>query len=101
MAYRARLYPEDRHRIQIQLVRLGRSVLVAMPFEVLSEIGLRIKHAFPHAVVVSVANGYEGYLPLAYEYERGGYESTAETTHFEIGTADRLLQRVLTELASF
>ncbi|HET6484886.1 MAG TPA: hypothetical protein VFH83_00610 [Spirochaetia bacterium] len=101
LAYRARLYPEDHLRFQIQLLRLGQSVLVALPFEVLSEISLRIKRAFPNAVVVSVANGYEGYLPLAYEYERGGYEATAESTHVEIGTADRVLERVLTELATF
>lgn len=101
LAYRARLYPEDRHTVEVQLLRIGETVLVAMPFEVLSEISLKMKRAFPQSVLVSIANGYEGYLPFAYEYERGGYEASAESTHFEIGTADRLLDRVLAELKTF
>jgi len=100
-AYRARLYPEDRFTAQVQLVRIGETVLVCMPFEVLSEFSLRLKRAFPHAVVVSIANGYEGYLPFAYEFERGGYEVTPDTTHFETDTADRLLEKVLAELSAF
>jgi neutral ceramidase len=98
LAYRARMYPEDRHSLQIQLLRVGETVFVALPFEVLSEISLKMKRAFPQSVLVSIANGYQGYLPFAYEYERGGYEASADSTHFEIGTADRLLDRVLTEL---
>lgn len=101
LAYRAGLYPEDKHTVEVQLLRIGESVLVTMPFEVLSEISLKMKRAYPHSVLVSIANGYEGYLPFAYEYERGGYEASAESTHFEIGTADRLLDRVLAELKTF
>jgi neutral ceramidase len=101
LAYRARLYPEDRHTVEVQFLRIGETVLVAMPFEVLSEISLKMKRAFPQSVLVSIANGYEGYLPFAYEYERGGYEASADSTHFEIGTADRLLDKVLGELKTF
>jgi neutral ceramidase len=100
-AFRARLYPEDRYAIQAQLLRIGSTVLVALPFEVLAEVGLRLKRSFPETVLVSVANGYEGYLPFAYEYGRGGYEASAESTHFEVGTADRLVERLLEELRSF
>jgi len=101
LAYRARLYPEDRATLEVQLVRVGETVLVGMPFEVLSEISLKLKRAFPQSVLVSIANGYEGYLPLAYEYERGGYEATPDSTHFQIGTADRLLEKALGELKTF
>jgi hypothetical protein len=100
-AYRARLYPEDRFTVQVQFLRVGGVVLVCLPFEVLSEFAVRMKERFPHAVLVSIANGYEGYLPLAYEYERGGYEATADSTHFEIGTTDRLLEKVLAFLERF
>ena len=85
----------------MHLLRIGRTVLVGLPFEVLSEISLRLKRAFPETVLVSAANGYEGYLPFAFEYERGGYEASAESTHFEIGTADRILDRLLEELRTF
>ncbi len=100
-AFRARLYQANRFRVEVQLLRIGQTVLVALPFEVLSEISLRIKSAFPQAAVVSVANGYEGYLPLAHEYTRGGYEATVESTHFEPGTADRVLELILSELRDF
>lgn len=95
LAYRARMYPEDRFVVEVQLLRIGETVLVALPFEVLAEISLKMKRAFPNSVLVSIANGYEGYLPFAYEYERGGYEATPDSTHFEIGTADRLLELIL------
>ena len=101
LAYRARLYPEDRFTIQVQLIRVGELVLVCLPFEVLSEVSLRLKAAFSQTVLVSIANGYEGYLPFAYEYDRGGYEATPESTHFERSTADRLVERILQELKSF
>lgn len=92
---RVRLYPENRWRIRIQFVQFGRTTLVALPFEVLAEIGLEIKKRFPDSVVISCAGGYQGYLPLAHEYDRVGYEATESSTHFAPGTADRLLEAIL------
>jgi neutral ceramidase len=97
-AFRARLYPEDRFFIDIGIWWIGSTALVAFPFEVLADTALVLKKACPGAVVVSVANGYQGYLPRAYEYARGGYEATAESTHFEPGTMDALMERVVEEL---
>lgn len=91
---RSRLYPDNRATIRVQLLRLGQTVLVGMPFEVLSEIALRLKRAHPGAVLVSCCGGYQGYLPLAHEYPRGGYEASAASTHFAAGTADRLLEAI-------
>jgi len=95
---RSRLYPENRYTVKVQFLRIGRTVLVALPFEVLSEISLRMKERFPSSVLVSCAGGYQGYLPLAYEYERGGYEASEQSTHFVPGTADRLLEAILAKL---
>jgi hypothetical protein len=95
---RSRLYPENRHTIKVQFLQIGSTVLVALPFEVLSEIALRMKERYPDSVLVSCGGGYQGYLPLAYEYDRGGYEASTRSSHFEIGTADRLLERVLERL---
>ena len=72
----AATYPEDRFPLPLRLLRLGSKVLVGMPFEVLTEIGLRLKRACPNAELISITGGYEGYLPLAKEYRRGGYEAT-------------------------
>ena len=95
---RARLYPENAFDIPVQCVGIGGTTLVALPFEVLSEISLKLKDEIPGSVLVSCAGGYQGYLPLRYEYERGGYEASAESTHFEPGTADRLLDTMIDTL---
>jgi hypothetical protein len=73
--------------------------LVALPFEVLAEIGLRMKEQFPDSVLVSCAGGYQGYLPLAYEYGRGGYEASERSTHVVPGTGDRVLEAIVQKLA--
>ncbi|MEW6751265.1 MAG: neutral/alkaline non-lysosomal ceramidase N-terminal domain-containing protein [Candidatus Latescibacterota bacterium] len=98
-ARRAACYPGGRWTVPVQFAWIGRTALVALPFEVLAEIGLRVKERLPEAVLVSCAGGYEGYLPLAHEYERGGYEATDRSAHFTPGTADRLLEVILGRLA--
>lgn len=92
---RSRLYPDNRYSIKAQFLRIGSTILVCLPFEVLSEIALRMKERFPRSALISCAGGYQGYLPLQYEYARGGYEASARSTHFEEGTADRLLELIL------
>ena len=57
-----------------------------------------MKAQFPNSVLVSCAGGYQGYLPLAYEYDRGGYEASEDSTHFVPGTADRLLAAIVEKL---
>ena len=37
----------------------------------------------------------QGYLPLAQEFDRGGYEVEIRSTYFEPGTADELLDVLL------
>jgi len=95
---RSRLYPDNKAVLNAQFVRIGGTVLVGLPFEVLSEISMKMKERFPNSVLVSCAGGYEGYLPLAYEYERGGYEATEASTHFVPGTGDRILKIILNKL---
>lgn len=97
---RARLYPENKGRIRAQFIRVGSTVFVGLPFEVLSEISLKMKERFPNSVLVSCAGGYQGYLPLEHEYERGGYEATEDSTHFVPGTGDRLLEAILRRLGT-
>lgn len=96
---RARQYPENKAQLNVQFVWVGETVFVGVPFEVLSEIGLKMKARFPNGVLISCCGGYQGYLPLAYEYDRGGYEATEFSTHFKPGTADRILDVILERLA--
>ena len=95
LAYAARRWPEGSFAVRIQQVRIGDLPLVALPFEVLAELGLRVAERFPDAVVISYANGYEGYLPFRHDLAAGGYEAQTGSAHFEPGTAERILDAVL------
>jgi len=65
-----------REKIEIQLMRIGRVVLVAIPFEIFVEFGLQIKQESPfeHTFIVGLANGYHGYIPTREAFSQGGYE---------------------------
>lgn len=98
LACRHRLYPDDKYAIKIQFHKIGDLTLVGMPFEVLSEISLRIKAEIPNCVIVSCAGGYQGYLPLEHEFARGGYEANESSAHFKEDTADRLVEMITDKL---
>ena len=63
--------------IPLQVMRVGDLAIVAIPCEVFVEIGLAIKKASPFKLtgVVSLANGYNGYLPTPEHHALGGYET--------------------------
>ncbi len=92
---RSRLYPENHLAVPVQCLRIGSQALIALPFEVLSEISLRLKERYPNSFLVSCAGGYQGYLPLAHEFPHGGYGATTDTVHFAEDTGDRLLAAAL------
>ncbi len=96
--FRHQLYPDNRFAIPVQFLQIGETMLVGLPFEVLSEFARKMKAAHPHSVLCSCAGGYQGYLPFAYEYARGGYEASSASTHFAPGAADGLLELVLAKL---
>jgi hypothetical protein len=61
--------------IELQGLRIGDAVFIAIPAEVFVEVGLQIKQRSPHRTfIVGIANGYIGYLPTAAAHEAGGYE---------------------------
>ncbi|HPN84042.1 MAG TPA: hypothetical protein PK821_01780 [Victivallales bacterium] len=99
--YESKLYGKSSFDIPIQFMRIGESVMVSLPFEVLSEIGIEMKKSFPNSVLVSCANGYNGYLPMKHEFDRGGYEISAPAMHFAPDTGDRVLEAILQKLKSF
>ena len=66
--------------LEIQALRIGDAVFAATPAEYFMEHGLRIKELSPAArtYVVSLANGWVGYIPTRAAFERkGGHETTA------------------------
>jgi len=65
---------------EIQVIRLGAAVFAAVPAEYFMEHGLRIKELSPieRTYVVSLANGWLGYIPTPAAFRRkGGHETTA------------------------
>jgi hypothetical protein len=66
---------DGRLTIELQGLRIGDAVLIAVPAEVFVEVGLRIKQRAPRrAFIIGIANGYIGYLPTASAHAAGGYE---------------------------
>lgn len=64
-------------------IRLGDSIFVSFPYELFSDIALRIDKAFPEGDVFSLsnANGSMGYFPCDSEISKGGYEIDMFLTH--------------------
>jgi len=96
-------YP-DEQSVPLQVLRIGALAVVGIPCEVFAEIGLAIKQESPFAqtFVISLANGYYGYLPTARHHELGGYETwRARSSYLETGAAERItatVRRMLDEL---
>ena len=75
----------DATEVAIQAIRIGDQAIVALPFEVLVEIGLDLKQRspFPRTLLVELANGAFGYLPPPHQHELGGYETWLGTSKVE------------------
>jgi len=83
-------YP-DAVPVRIQAIRVGELGIVAIPCEVFTQVGLDIRAKSPlrQTFVVSLANGYNGYLPTAAQHALGGYETwRARSSYLEVGAAD-------------
>ena len=63
--------------VKVQAIRIGGLALVAIPGEPFCQIGLDIKQASPigTTTIVSLANGYHGYIPTPEQHALGGYET--------------------------
>ena len=85
-------YP-DAVKVQLQVMVVGETAVVAIPCEVFTEIGLAIKKAGPFKTtcVVSLANGYFGYLPTPAQHALGGYETwRARSSFLEVGASVKI-----------
>ncbi len=77
-------YP-DSFKVPLQVMRVGGAAVVAIPCETFTDIGLRIKKdisPFKPTCVVSLANGYYGYLPTPEHHALGGYETWRARSSF-------------------
>jgi neutral ceramidase len=79
----------------LQTFRLGDLAITAIPCEVFVEIGLELKEKSPFkpTVNISLANGYNGYLPTPAHHALGGYETwRARSSYLEVDAAPKITQ---------
>ena len=80
--------------VELQGIRVGGAVFLAVPAEIFVEVGLSLKQVAPQKTfVVGIANGYIGYLPTREAHEVGGYEVVSSKCRPE--AADLLIERAV------
>lgn len=86
----------------LQALRIGDLGIAAIPCEVFVEIGLELKQKSPFTptFTISLANGYNGYLPTVAHHKLGGYETwRARSSYLEVEAAPKIFNAVLELLA--
>ena len=95
------LYPAKVPMI-LQTLRIGDLRIAAIPCEVFVEIGLKLKQKHPPVFTISLANGYNGYLPTLEHHKLGGYETwRARSSYLEVEAAPKILHTLTELLARF
>lgn len=77
----------------LQTMRLGELAITAIPCEVFVETGLELKEKSPFKPTfsISLANGYNGYLPTPAHHQLGGYETwRARSSYLEVDAAPKI-----------
>ena len=92
----------DLQRAVVQALRIGEDLaIVAVPCEVFAEIGLEIKKRSPfkNTFIISLANGYNGYLPTPGQHALGGYETwRSGWSYLEVDASTKITDEVLAML---
>jgi hypothetical protein len=94
-------YP-DRVPVKLQAHRIGALTVAAIPCEVFVEIGLDLKQTKPLSdhFTISLANGYNGYLPTPEHHALGGYETwRARSSYLEVDAATAITRNLKEMLA--
>jgi hypothetical protein len=89
-------------KLKLQAIRVGELGIAAIPCETFVEIGLEIKKKSPlqPTFTISLANGYNGYLPTPAQHKLGGYETwRARSSYLEVDASTKITATVLELLA--
>ena len=87
--------------LEVQVIAIGDTAIVALPGEIFTEFGRRIIEASPFAstMIVSIANGSHGYIPTKAAFSHGGYEPRfALPSRLEEDAGDMLSEAAVTLL---
>lgn len=88
----------DTVKLKLQAIRVGELGIVAIPAEVFTEIGLELKRRSPlkPTFTISLANGWDGYLPTPQQHELGGYETwRARSSYLEVDASSKIVETLL------
>jgi hypothetical protein len=92
-------------RVKIQAIRIGSLGIASSPCETFTETGLEIKRSSPFksTFTISLANGYNGYLPTPEQMSLGGYETwRARSSYVAVDAEPKVLSTIkqcLTEVS--
>lgn len=89
-------YP-DEVPVKLQVHRINALSVAAIPCEVFVEIGLDLKKTTPFTrhFTISLANGYNGYLPTPEHHALGGYETwRARSSYLETQASVKISERL-------
>ncbi len=84
--------------VEVQVLRLGDLLIVAVEGELFCELGRRIMAASPAplTMIAGYSNGYQGYLPTLAAWDQGGYEpSVGPWTRVAPGAGELLVERAI------
>jgi len=79
--------------VKLQAHRIGGLSVAAIPCEVFVEVGLDLKATKPleELFIISLANGYNGYLPTPEHHAIGGYETwRARSSYLEVEASTKI-----------
>jgi hypothetical protein len=90
-------FPDEKQLI-LQAIQIGDLAITAIPCEIFVEIGLEIKEKSPfeQTFSISLANGYNGYLPTPRHHALGGYETwRARSSYLEVEASNVITSNLL------
>ncbi|NLI72931.1 MAG: hypothetical protein GX361_09440 [Bacteroidales bacterium] len=87
--------------IPLTTFKIGDLGIASIPFEVFVEIGLDIKarSPFKQTHIISLADGYHGYLPTPEQHELGGYETWLGTNNVEKEASVKIANQILKQFS--
>lgn len=89
--------------VKLQAHRIGGLTIAAIPCEVFVEIGLDLKKTkvLEDHFTISLANGYNGYLPTPEHHKFGGYETwRARSSYLEVDASTKITKALKEMLAT-
>ena len=88
--------------VKLQAIKIGKLAIVSSPCETFTETGLAIKQKSPFSqtFTISLANGYNGYLPPPEQHSLGGYETWRARSSYLAANAEPIVRKTMLQLLS-